>query len=189
VARELIGKVLVKAGSEAIASGRIVETEAYTGIADPASHAFRGPTSRNRIMFGPPGYLYVYLSYGVHFCCNVVTEADGVAGAVLVRALEPLNGIDVMTARRGQRPLRDLCNGPGKLCQALGIGLDDYGTDLESSSVWLEDDGFRPGEIAVSGRIGIAAAVDLPLRFFLPGNPFVSAGKSRTPSTGVRRPR
>jgi DNA-3-methyladenine glycosylase len=178
VARELIGKVLIKAISGGIVSGRIVETEAYTGTADQASHAYRGPTSRNRVMFGPPGHLYVYLSYGVHYCCNVVTEPDGTAGAVLLRALEPLTGTEVMTARRGNRPLRELCNGPGKLCQALEIGMEDYGVDLESSSLWLEDDGYQAEELGISGRIGIATAVDLPLRFFLPGNPFVSRGKS-----------
>jgi DNA-3-methyladenine glycosylase len=189
VARELIGKVLVKASSAGVASGRIVETEAYTGSSDPASHAFRGLTSRNSVMFGPPGHLYVYLSYGVHFCCNVVTEPDGVAGAVLVRALEPLTGIEAMVARRGARPIRELCNGPGKLCQALGIGMADYGADLESSSVWLEDDGYVVGEVMAGGRIGISAAVDHPLRFFLPTNPFVSSGKSASESAASRKAR
>jgi DNA-3-methyladenine glycosylase len=177
VAQEIIGKILVKESSDGLASGRIVETEAYSGRSDPASHAYRGPTRRNEVMFGPPGFLYVYLSYGVHYCCNVVTESDGIAGAVLVRSLEPLAGVELMEARRGLHRPRDLCNGPGKLCQALGIGISDYGADLETSSVWLEDDGFRPDVIAVSKRVGITSAADLPLRFYLPKNSFVSAAK------------
>jgi DNA-3-methyladenine glycosylase len=177
VARELVGKVLVKDSTEGVSSGRIVETEAYTGENDPASHAFRGLTQRNEVMFGPAGYLYVYLSYGVHYCCNVVTESDGVAGAVLLRALQPLAGIELMQARRGPRPLCELCNGPGKLCRALGIGISDYGADLQASTIWLEDDGFQPEALQESGRIGISTAADLPLRFFLPDNPFVSPGR------------
>lgn len=177
VARELIGKVLVKQSAGGRASGRIVETEAYTGSTDPASHAYRRPTARNRVMFGPAGFLYVYLSYGMHVCCNVVTESDGIAGAVLIRALEPIDGIELMLTRRGPRPVRDLCNGPGKLCRALDIDLGDYGADLEQSPVRLEDDGFVPQQLAVSGRIGITVGTDLPLRFFLPGNAFVSPGR------------
>jgi DNA-3-methyladenine glycosylase len=189
VARELIGKVLVRDSVDGRSSGRIVETEAYCGESDPASHAYRGPTSRNEVMFGPPGYLYVYLSYGVHHCCNVVTESDGVAGAVLLRALQPLTGIELMERRRGPRPLRELCNGPGKLCQALGIGMSEYGADLETSSIWLEDDGNRPESPAVSARVGVTLAADLPLRFFLPDNPFVSPGKLSTSSAPRRRSR
>lgn len=177
VARHLIGKVLVKSDSDGSASGRIVETEAYTGADDPASHAFRGLSDRNRVMFGPAGHLYVYLSYGVHYCCNVVTESEMVAGAVLIRALEPLTGIESMTARRGARAIRDLCNGPGKLCQALGIDMSNYGADLEAATIWMEDDGFEVGELVAGGRVGISAAADLPLRFFLPDSPFVSPGK------------
>jgi DNA-3-methyladenine glycosylase len=182
VARELVGKVLVKESADGLSSGRIVETEAYRGRSDPASHAYRGPTRRNEVMFGPPGYLYVYLSYGVHYCCNVVTESDGVAGAVLLRALEPLAGIELMEVRRGLSPPRRLCNGPGKLCQALEIGGADYGADLETSTIWLEDDGYRPDSLQVSARVGISSAAELPLRFFLQGNPFVSPGKPSTPS-------
>jgi DNA-3-methyladenine glycosylase len=184
VARELLGKILVKESSEGLTSGRIVETEAYRGESDPASHAFHGPTQRNEVMFGPPGYLYVYVSYGVHYCCNVVTESTGVAGAVLLRALEPLSGLDLMAARRGPRPPRELCNGPGKLCQALGIGMSDYGADLEGSAVWLEDDAYQPEGLQESSRVGISAATDLPLRFYVAGNQFVSPGK---PSTSAAR--
>jgi DNA-3-methyladenine glycosylase len=177
VARHLVGKVLVKSDSDGSASGRIVETEAYTGADDPASHAFRGLSDRNRVMFGLAGHLYVYLSYGVHYCCNVVTESELVAGAVLIRALEPLTGIESMTARRGARAIRDLCNGPGKLCQALGIDMSDYGADLEAATIWMEDDGFEVGKLVAGGRVGISAAADRPLRFFLPDSPFVSPGK------------
>lgn len=186
VAHELVGKVLEKSTPDGTSSGRIVETEAYTGASDPASHAFRGPTERNRVMFGPPGHLYVYRSYGMHICCNVVTEADGVAGAVLIRALEPLTGIEFMTARRGMRSLHELCNGPGKLCQAMGIGMSDYGADLESAVVWVEDDGFVVQDVESGGRVGISAAIDLPLRFFLPRNPFVSPARPATTSRSRR---
>jgi DNA-3-methyladenine glycosylase len=186
VARELVGKILVKESNEGLTSGRIVETEAYSGESDPASHAFRGPSQRNEVMFGPPGYLYVYLSYGVHYCCNVVTEPLGVAGAVLLRALEPLTGLELMEARRGPRPTRELCNGPGKLCQALGIEMSDYGADLEASAIWLEDDGYRPGALQESARVGISAATDLPFRFYISGNAFVSPGKPSASDVPVR---
>ena len=176
----------MKSTTKGTSSGRIVETEAYTGASDPASHAFRGPTDRNRVMFGPPGHLYVYRSYGMHVCCNVVTESNGVAGAFLIRALEPLTGIEAMAVRRGMRPLRELCNGPGKLCQAMGIEMSDYGTDLESTVIWLEDDGYVVELVEASARVGISAATDRPLRFFLPENPFVSTRRP-TPASSVRR--
>ena len=177
VARDLIGKILFRESPDGVTSGRIVEAEAYTGESDPASHAFRGPTRRNGVMFGPPGYLYVYLSYGMHVCCNVVTESEGIAGAVLLRAVEPLEGVEHMLARRGPRPIRQLANGPGKLCQALGITLIDYGADLTTSSVGVADDGRAAPDVAVGGRVGISAAADLPRRYFVPGSPFVSSGK------------
>ena len=179
MARELIGKILFRTSPEGLTSGRIVETEAYTGESDPASHAFRGPTRRNGVMFGPPGYLYVYLSYGMHVCCNVVTESDGIAGAVLIRAVEPLRGLERMLERRGPRPIRQLANGPGKLCQALGITLSDYGADLSTSSVGVGDDGHVAPDISAGGRVGVSAATERPLRYFVPGNPFVSPGKPR----------
>lgn len=182
VARELVGKVLVKESDGGRSSGRIVETEAYCGQSDPASHAYRGPTRRNEVMFGPPGYLYVYLSYGMHYCCNVVTESHGIAGAVLLRALEPLEGIERMEERRGTHTHRDLCNGPGKLCQALGINISDYGADLASSPVWLEDDGYRPDSLERSSRVGVSSATELAFRFFIRGNRFVSPGKPSLPS-------
>ncbi len=146
-------------------SGRIVETEAYTQD-DPASHSFRGRTPRNAVMFGPPGHLYVYLSYGIHRCANVVTGLDGDGQAVLVRALDPIDGIEVMLQRRGRRPLAD---GPGKLCQAMGIELRDDGADLTGSAIAILDDGTPPPPRAVTGpRVGITKAIDRPWRFRIP---------------------
>lgn len=183
VARDLIGKVLVRDLGSSQHRGRIVETEAYTGRSDPGSHAFRGLTPRTAVMFGPPGHLYVYVSYGMHFCVNVVTDTDGVAGAVLLRALEPLLGIDEMQVRRGRKPLHELCNGPGKLCQAFGITRDGHnGADLESSDIWIEDDGWLFETIEVSARVGLSAGREAPLRFYVPNNIFVSRGK---PSNAV----
>ena len=171
VAPELLNKVLVH-GDRA---GRIVEVEAYRGVDDPASHAYRGPTPRTEVMFGPPGHLYVYFTYGMHWCANAVTSADGVAGAVLIRALAPVLGIDEMTAARpkARRPV-DLANGPAKLCQAMGIdGLDD-GIDLVRAEhrITIADDGVAPPVAPVVGpRIGIAVAQDKPWRFSVPGEP------------------
>jgi DNA-3-methyladenine glycosylase len=146
-----------------VAAGRIVETEAYTAD-DPASHSFRGRTPRNEVMFGPPGRLYVYLSYGVHRCANVVTGAEGDGQAVLVRAIEPTQGAVEMLRRRGRHPLAD---GPGKLCQALGIDLGDNGADLcGQGSIHLLDDGAGPPADLIAGpRIGVTKAVDVPWRF------------------------
>jgi len=178
VARDLLGKVLVRMFEGHMLRGRIVETESYTGESDPGSHAFRGPSPRNRVMFGEAGHLYVYLSYGMHSCMNVVTDSVGVAGAVLIRALEPLEGVAAMATLRGGRPFVELCNGPGKLCQAFAITRSQNGMDLESTEIWIEDDGWIPLEITCSTRIGLSAGTDLPLRFFLPDNIFVSKGKT-----------
>jgi DNA-3-methyladenine glycosylase len=171
VAVELLGKVLRHEGT----AGRIVETEAYRGADDPASHSFRGPTAGNRTMFGPPGHLYVYRSYGIHRCANVTC---GQGRAVLIRALAPTGGEDLMRARRpAARNRRDLCNGPGKLCQALGIDGSCDGMDLGSrrSSVALKGDGTPPPTApVVTPRIGISVAVDEPLRFYVSGDPHVS---------------
>jgi len=164
-------------------SGRIVEVEAYKGSEDPASHAFRGESARNAVMFGPPGHLYVYFSYGMHHCCNVVCRPAGVAGAVLVRALAPTSGLEVMRRRRPHAERdRDLCSGPGKLCQALGLNRDFDGLDLLSSAstVRLLDDG-RPaptaGELGSGPRIGISAELTSaaePWRFWVVGDANVS---------------
>jgi DNA-3-methyladenine glycosylase len=181
VAPDLLGKLLTHRFEGEILSGRIVEVEAYGGQSDPGSHAFRGSTSRNRVMFGPPGYTYVYVSYGMHVCMNVVTDADGVAGAVLIRALEPARGIETQIRLRGGRPLRDLCSGPGKLCQALGITMADYGQDLCGERLFIEDDGTRISDVSVSTRVGLSAGGDSLLRWYVTGNPFVSRGRPTLP--------
>lgn len=161
VAPQLLNKVLVHGAT----SGRIVEVEAYRGEADPASHAFRGPTARNRTMFGRPGLLYVYFSYGMHHCCNVVCWPERRAGAVLVRALLPLGGIDEMRRRRHPAAREDeLCSGPGRLCQALGLDRAADGADLldASSPVRLLDDGVAPPlvlQLGISPRVGINPAL------------------------------
>ena len=163
MAAELLGKLLVVQRGDAVTAGRIVETEAYTSD-DPASHSFRGITPRNAVMFGPPGHLYVYLSYGIHCCANVVTGAEGDGQAVLLRAVEPIDGLDLMLARRGRLPLAD---GPGKLCQAFGIDGDDDGTDLcIPGPIGVLDDGAAPPSNPVVGpRVGITRGVDTPWRF------------------------
>jgi DNA-3-methyladenine glycosylase len=177
VAKDLLGAVLVRDTAAGRVRGRIVETEGYTGQTDPASHAYRGPTPRAAIMFGPPAHVYVYLSYGSSYCMNVVTEAGGVAGAVLLRALEPLDGIGIMEQNRGGKPLIELCNGPGKLCQAFGITREQNGEDLTDSHMWIEDDGYPHGDVATTSRVGLSQGADLPRRFFIRSSRFVSRGK------------
>jgi len=180
VAPELLGKVLVHGGRAA----RIVEVEAYAGGEDPASHAFRGRTARNAVMFGPPGHLYVYFTYGMHWCANVVCGPDGGASAVLLRAGAPLAGVDEMFgARPAARRERDLCSGPAKLCQALGIDGSANGDDLVmAGGVVLVDDGTPPPHHpGVSARIGISAGQEHPWRWFVPGDPNVSRPSARRP--------
>jgi DNA-3-methyladenine glycosylase len=179
VAPWLLNKVLVR-GARA---GRIVEVEAYHGANDAASHAYRGETPRTAVMFGPPGFLYVYFTYGMHWCANVVCGPAGEAAAVLVRALEPLRGTEQMRAARpAARGDTDLCNGPAKLCQALGITGADSGGDLcgagvGSSVVRLLDDGTPPPTRPARGtRIGITEATEKRWRFWTPGSPYVSKG-------------
>jgi DNA-3-methyladenine glycosylase len=171
VARELLGKLLVHGDR----SGRIVETEAYLGAADPAAHSFRGPTPRNATMFGPAGHLYVYFSYGVHWCANA-TCGEGLA--VLFRALEPVSGLDAMFGSRpAARRERDLCSGPGKLTQALGIGKELDGADLTAGPVLVVDEGTpppAPDGVVATTRVGITQAADEPWRFYVAGNPHVS---------------
>lgn len=178
VAPRLLGRILV--GTDGTA-GRIVEVEAYDGEADPASHAARGRTPRNATMFGPAGHLYVYRSYGLHWCANVVLAEPGRAAAVLLRAVQPLVGLPRMRDRRpAARRDRDLCNGPGKLCAALGIDGDHDGLDLldEASPVQLRDDpGAAPAELLVTTRVGITRAVDRAWRFCVAGSPWVSPGR------------
>ncbi len=165
VAPTLLGKLVVAGGCIA----RITEVEAYMPE-DPASHSFRGLTARNTVMFGAPGHLYVYFTYGMHYCANVTTGAIGSGQAVLLRAVTPVSGRDVMVARRNGRE-RHIADGPGKLCQALAIGPLDNGVDVchRGSAVWLADDGTPPPEAAiVTPRIGIRHAVDVPWRWLAP---------------------
>jgi DNA-3-methyladenine glycosylase len=187
VARGLLGKLLVReyeTGAGARKSerlvGRIVEVEAYFGLDDPAAHAFAGKTERNAVLFGPPGFAYVYFIYGMHFCLNFSCEPDGEPGGVLLRALEPVEGLETMARLRGlpadAKP-RLLTSGPGRLCQSLGIVRETHnGIDVTSarSGLHVEDDGFAPEKIAVSRRIGIRKAAERPARFAIAGNRFVS---------------
>ena len=171
VARELIGCVVSHDGC----AGVIVETEAYHE-SEPACHAFVGLTPRTRVLFGPPERAYVYRSYGIHAMLNAVCEPEGVGAAVLIRALEPLEGLDHMRARRGVQAIRQLCSGPGKLTEALGIGLDYNDTDLLTGPMVFSPRprAWRDVEIAVDTRIGITKAPELPWRFSAEGNRFVS---------------
>jgi DNA-3-methyladenine glycosylase len=165
VARDLLGKVLVHGAT----SGIIIETEAYLGSQDEASHAFRGPTPRNRVMFGPAGFAYVYFIYGMYECVNVVTETDGVAGAVLIRAVEPLQGIETMQRRRPRaKRIEDLASGPGKLTLALDITRRHNGADLTRGPITIHARQNAPVfEIETTPRIGIRRCADWPMRFLL----------------------
>lgn len=186
VARELLGKVLVRDVESLYLSARIVEVEAYLGENDPAAHAAAGNTARTAVLFGPPGYAYVYFIYGNHYCLNVSCQREGKAGSVLFRALEPLLGIEEMARARkvalqGSRDLVRLTGGPGRLAEAFGITrARDNGRDLASSSsgLWIGDDGFRTRKIQITPRIGIRKAADQPLRYVVAGNLFVSGRKT-----------
>jgi DNA-3-methyladenine glycosylase len=195
VARELLGKILVRREGRKILAGRIVEVEAYLGKKDPASHSFRGPTARNEVMFGPAGHVYVYFIYGNYFCLNVTCQPEGTAGAILFRALEPLQGMEEMAAARGvsiasPRDLKKLTSGPGRLAEAFGVTrIRDNGKDLTSKKSDLfivEDlathpsgDYDRARRVLTTPRIGITKAAELPLRYILAGNEFVSGPKFR----------
>ena len=187
VAPELLNKVLIRGRRAA----RIVEVEAYEGASDPSSHGYRGITNRNRPMFGRPGHLYVYFTYGMHHCANVVCGPKGVCSAVLLRALAPVAGEDIMrrartlaSRRRSTKPLRpiDLCSGPARLCQAFGLDRRDDGVDLVTASaapsrlsIFIADDGTPPPtEPGRSGRIGVSRAPSRPWRFYVAGDPNVS---------------
>jgi DNA-3-methyladenine glycosylase len=185
VARELLGKLIVRREGRKYLAGRIVEVEAYLGANDLAAHAAAGRTARNSVLFGPPGHAYVYFIYGVHYCLNISCLPDGEAGCVLIRALQPIAGIEEMAEARGLRDLdassvrdlRKLSSGPGRLCQALSITRPrDNGKDMLSRVSDLEamNDGFDPGEIAVTRRIGIVKSADLPLRYVLQESRFLS---------------
>lgn len=181
VARDLPGMIIFRKLGRSLLAARIVEVEAYLGHSDPASHSYRGMTPRNEVMFGEGGHLYVYFTYGMHFCCNVVTEDAGKGRAVLLRAAEPLEGIETMTSLRSgrdgrRRIIRDLLNGPGKLCQGLGIGRGENGTDLCGRTIWIarERGAVAPRRIMSSERIGISRGQEHQWRFFLKDDPFVS---------------
>jgi DNA-3-methyladenine glycosylase len=178
LARFLIGKLVMRELPEGVVSGRIVETEAYV-IGDEAGHAFRGMTARNRALFLERGHAYVYLAYGVSWMLNVSSEKPGIGAGVLIRALEPLEGIDIMQRNRGTERLRDLMRGPGRLTMAMRIDRSLDGLDLcRKGPLWLARDGSEPGEIGQSIRIGITRDTDRPLRFYLRGSPYVSGTKS-----------
>lgn len=164
VARRLLGSLVIRREGSCLVAGRIIETEAYLPD-DPASHSFRGPTARNASMFGRPGLAYVYLIYGVHHCLNVVTEPAGVGAAVLIRALEPVTGLEIMQAWCGRKT--GVANGPGKLCQALRIDLSLDGEDLVTSDRLFLRAGepFSAAEVRATGRIGLTKATELPWRF------------------------
>ncbi len=181
VARDLLGKILVHGTT----SGRIVETEAYlgrdeNGRVDLAAHSAAGITDRTRVIFGPPGHAYVYLSYGIHECLNVVAERDGIPGCVLIRALEPVDGLDLMRERRPKaRTTRDLTSGPGKLTLALGISRRHYAADLTAGDLVIRHpDTAEFVEVSISPRIGVSTCVDWPLRFYIPKNSFVSTARN-----------
>lgn len=178
LARALIGCVLVRECPDGRTAGRIVETEAYV-LDDPASHAYRGRSARNASMFLGPFHAYVYKIYGTSFCVNVSSETHGQGAAVLLRALEPLEGLGLMEARRGTTRVRDLCRGPGRLCQALAIDLGIDGVDLlDGGDLWLSAGSSSDSGVGKSRRIGITKAAERMLRFYKRGNPFVSGPKA-----------
>ncbi len=180
VAPDLLGATVWSTAGGAETSGRIVEVEAYRGADDPGSHGHRGPTPRTTVMFGPPGHLYVYFSYGMHWCTNIVCGPDGTCGAVLLRGLTPLTGLDTMRSRRpAARRDRDLCSGPAKLSAALGMDGTCDGADLTDpeGQLWVEGRASMPSTMATSPRIGLSPGrgEDLPWRWYLPGVVGVSA--------------
>jgi len=181
LARFLVGKILVRKLAEGLAGGRIVETEAYV-LDDPASHAYRGVTPRNRALFLERGHAYVYLAYGVSFMLNVASETPDVGAGVLIRAIEPTIGVAIMERNRGVARLQDLARGPGRLCSALKIDRRLDGVDLcAAGPLWLATDDRAADEIGLSKRIGITRAADRTLRFYVRGSRFVSGPRSLNP--------
>lgn len=181
VARELLGNNLIKKENGKLLAGRIVEVEAYDGETDAAAHSYVGKTKRNEVMFNDGGLLYVYFTYGVHYCCNVVTGVKGKGTAVLIRAIEPVEGINFMIKNRFGRALNNekeifnLTSGPGKVCSAFGIDKTFYGTDLTGDSIFLVKSELKKNEkIGTSKRIGITKSTELPWRFFIKDNPYLS---------------
>jgi len=187
VARDLLGAVLECTSGGALTRGRIVEVEAYLGPHDPACHAAAGRTMRNARLHGPPGTAYVYRIYGLHWCVNAVTREEGFGSAVLIRAIAPLDGIPLMQVRRGGVPEREVGNGPGKLCQALGIDGSLDGARLDQGSLrLLAGERVAASDVAVTPRVGISKAADWPLRFVVRHDPFVSRVPSQMPTFGIR---
>lgn len=181
VAEELLGKILLKKDSRQVLACRIVEAEAYDGKTDQAAHTFIGKTKRNEIMFGEGGFLYVYFTYGAHFCCNVVTGRKGQGTAVLIRAVEPIMGLKKMSSNRFGRNLLNekerfnLTSGPGKVCQAMGINKTHYGIDLTGDRIFvLDSPKLNKDQVVVTKRVGIKKSVDLPWRFYIKDNPYIS---------------
>jgi DNA-3-methyladenine glycosylase len=174
LARALLGCALVRSTDEGITAGRIVETEAYLSK-DPACHAYRGKSPRNATLFGPPHRAYVYQIYGTSHCFNLSSECDGEGAGVLVRALEPIEGLEIMQARRATSVARDRCRGPGRLCRAFAIDRSLDGVDVFAHPrLWLADAGAFPARVRRSPRIGITAAAERKLRFYAAGSPYVS---------------
>jgi DNA-3-methyladenine glycosylase len=183
VAPELLGRVLVRITADGVrVAARLVEVEAYEET-DPASHAYGGRTPRNEVMFGPPGHLYVYFTYGMHFCSNVVTGEGGRGSAVLLRAAEPLEGLEVMAANRGRPASHELCSGPARLAQAFGIGRAENGVDLirDPRLFVLSGEPLLPGSIARSTRVGVRVGTERRWRYFERGSAFVSPGRRAGP--------
>jgi DNA-3-methyladenine glycosylase len=185
VARELLGKLIVRSEGRKMLAGRVVEVEAYLGVGDLAAHAAAGQTERNAVLFGPPGHAYIYFIYGVHYCLNISCLPDGRAGCVLIRALEPVSGLREMAKARElddlelnlPRELRKLASGPGRLCEALGITRPrDNGKDMvaEQTDLQVMDDGFKIREIGVTPRIGVTKSAELPLRYIIANSPYLS---------------
>ena len=193
VGPDLLGKVLVRRQGRKMLTGRIVEVEAYLGAEDPAAHASIGKTARNAVLFGPPGHAYVYFIYGNHYCLNVSCLPDGIPGGILFRALEPLRGIEQMFKLRGIEDSSDprrLTSGPGRMAAAFGITRKrDNGKDLTSSrsDLYIADDGAPPPEVMITKRIGITKAADMPLRYVVAGNRFVSGRIAQTAGSSTSR--
>jgi DNA-3-methyladenine glycosylase len=182
VAPALLGRVLSRSTPEGVVSVRLTEVEAYAGPRDPASHAYRGPTKRNAVMFGPPGHAYVYFSYGMHFCVNLVCMGEGTAAAVLLRAGEIVEGRELAVARRPRSALRDLARGPARLCEALAIDRELSGADVcDPSSPLRVSAGASVGAFRTGPRTGVSSAKDVPWRFWIDGDPSVSQYRLHTP--------
>ena len=181
VAKDLLGKILIKKDGNSILAGKIVEVEAYDGKIDQAAHTFIGKTKRNRIMFNEGGYFYVYFTYGTHYCCNVVTGKKDHGTAVLIRAIEPVKGVKKMIENRYGRDLLNekerfnLTSGPGKVCRAMGINKSHYGADLTDGTIFiLDSQKVQKNMIVVTKRVGIKKSIELPWRFYIKDNPYVS---------------